>query len=764
MDALGNRTSSLYDATGRVIAQQDARGYLTSFVFDAAGRQLAVVDANGHRTSNLYDARGMVQATQDPLGAYTTYQFDGVGNTLLRVDARNWPTTYTVDALNRVTGQVYVDGTRVTFTFDSDGRQATMQDVTGVTTFQYDAAGRQTGVVNGVGKALAYSFDATGNRTVLVDPDNGRTTYSYDAQSRITGIVNPWAEATTLSYDALDREAQRVLGNGASISRGYDAGGRETLISSPVAVYTASYDAVGNRTSVVELDGSRVTYSYDASYQLTREQRSGATAIDASYAYDGLGNRLTKTDATGITTCTYNAANALVTSQAPTGVVTTSSYDANGSLTLENAGGALTTYAWDSENRMLSVAAAGQTQTNTYSADSMRQSKATATGTVHYVRDGENVFIETDASLVTVAQHTDLPGMWGGKYAQRRSGASRFYVPDFQGNTRALLDASQAATDTLITDAWGVELARTGTIEDPFKAFGQWGYFRDTASRLYVRARHLRVDQGRWMSRDPIGFDGGDWTLYGYVRNRVVTDHDPTGLQSSLFPWLPVPHPNLFLPEPTDPETPTWQAGGTCGPEVGAALRNLLIRVGQRYRSNPSSLRGMCSHFANPNGWDIYELYSDTGQVFQDYWRTQGCATCINTVSVDGQCWPAWAVNYLLFGYAFRLCHDFLNETIDLHYFQEREGDWWTEDQATSYVYRWNWCGAALSRFSQTVYRHPRDARWKSEWTKAAYRGWLEGRFPTPKSPGELSKCASCGQSAPRLDYHLKDGTEYGWY
>jgi len=36
---------------------------------------------------------------------------------------------------------------------------------------------------------------------------------------------------------------------------------------------------------------------------------------------------------------------------------------------------------------------------------------------VHYVRDGENVLIETDGSLATVAQHTDLPGTWGAKFA-----------------------------------------------------------------------------------------------------------------------------------------------------------------------------------------------------------------------------------------------------------------------------------------------------------------------------------------------------------
>ena len=143
----------------------------------------------------------------------------------------------------------------------------------------------------------------------------------------------------------------------------------------------------------------------------------------------------------------------------------------------------LTTYTWDAENHLLSVANAGGTEAYAYSADGMRETKVSGGATVHYVRDGENVLSETDGALATVAQHTDLPGMWGGKFVQRRSGASRFCVPVFPGNTRALLDAAASVTDTLVTDAWGVDLARTGGTVDPFLASGQCGYHRDAASQ-----------------------------------------------------------------------------------------------------------------------------------------------------------------------------------------------------------------------------------------------------------------------------------------
>jgi YD repeat-containing protein len=73
------------------------------------------------------------------------------------------------------------------------------------------------------------------------------------------------------------------------------------------------HDAVGNPSSVTEGNGDRVSYSYDALNQLTREQRSGDNAYDITYTYDPVGNRLTKLAADATTTYTYDAANELVT-------------------------------------------------------------------------------------------------------------------------------------------------------------------------------------------------------------------------------------------------------------------------------------------------------------------------------------------------------------------------------------------------------------------------------------------------------------------
>jgi YD repeat-containing protein len=77
--------------------------------------------------------------------------------------------------------------------------------------------------------------------------------------------------------------------------------------------FNYTYDPVGNRIQVLEAKGDVVTWSYDPTQQLTNEQRSGANSYSISYTYDSVGNRTLLLNNGAPTTCTYNAANELVT-------------------------------------------------------------------------------------------------------------------------------------------------------------------------------------------------------------------------------------------------------------------------------------------------------------------------------------------------------------------------------------------------------------------------------------------------------------------
>src|SRR6184192_1481400 len=120
--------------------------------------------------------------------------------------------------------------------------------------------------------------------------------------------------------------------------------------------------------------------------------------------------------------------------------------------------------------------------------------------------------------------------MNGEVIAEKRGGVRRLYVPDPLGSTVALLDNTQTQTDTFSYWPYGEERSRTGTTPTPFRFGGPAGYYRDSASRSYVRARHLDVAKGRWATREPGGPIASEPNRYMYVGGRPATVTDPTGL------------------------------------------------------------------------------------------------------------------------------------------------------------------------------------------------------------------------------------------
>src|SRR5262249_18777493 len=159
-----------------------------------------------------------------------------------------------------------------------------------------------------------------------------------------------------------------------------------------LASFAYGYDGVGNRTRVVEANGDRVSWTYDATYQLTHEQRSGANAYDVTHAYDLAGNRTLVIDGRARTTSTFDAANQLLSARGAGGT-TPCGCDASGNLVNVTApGGGRTTYTWDFEDRPTKVLlASGLRNTFVYDGDSRRVRREDSTGVLKGVWDGEDL-------------------------------------------------------------------------------------------------------------------------------------------------------------------------------------------------------------------------------------------------------------------------------------------------------------------------------------------------------------------------------------
>src|SRR2546423_12648370 len=99
-------------------------------------------------------------------------------------------------------------------------------------------------------------------------------------------MTYPNGVSTSYSYNPLNRltNMQSTCGTAAP---GCGSAG------TPIASYTYTLGAAGNRLSVGELSGRTVNYSYDDLYRVTREAIAGASAQNGSitYQFDSVGNR-----------------------------------------------------------------------------------------------------------------------------------------------------------------------------------------------------------------------------------------------------------------------------------------------------------------------------------------------------------------------------------------------------------------------------------------------------------------------------------------
>jgi len=114
--------------------------------------------------------------------------------------------------------------------------------------------------------------------------------------------------------------------------------------------------------------------------------------------------------------------------------------------------------------------------------------------------------------------------------AETRSGTRHSYVPDPLGNTICLLSTTQSLTDVWTYWPYGEVKTRIGTTGTPFQYVGTQGYYQDSSSRNYVRARMQRPDLTRWLTQDPIEMLNGSSNPYVYVGNRPTSASDPFGL------------------------------------------------------------------------------------------------------------------------------------------------------------------------------------------------------------------------------------------
>jgi RHS repeat-associated protein len=353
-------------------------------------------------------------------------------------------------------------------------------------------------------------------------------TYTYDPDGQILDWTRQIGAAPAVTarfgYDAADQLRTALLPTSPTAATTqiyrYDAAGNRTSLQSGDAVTSASHDA-GNRLLGLSATGPiRIAGTLNEPADVTVNGRNAPGATPTSFAADVTlppGQQtvtVRATDGSGnVATRNYRVA------VGTGGAERTLSYDEAGNLLDDGAG---RTFTWDAANRLRTITQGGAVTGFVYDGLGRRVIE-TLNGVEQsrWVWGGGSQPAEerTPAGAVAKRFYAGL--------GEQVGGVAYFYATDHLGSVRELTDTTGAVRARYDYAPFG---ERTKLSGDRDATFGFTGHLHHASSGLNLTLYRAYDPQlGRWLSRDPIGEEGGI-NLYGYVGNDPLNYVDPLGL------------------------------------------------------------------------------------------------------------------------------------------------------------------------------------------------------------------------------------------
>ena len=586
IDPRGNRSSSVYDPSNRLIESTHRLNGVTEYEYDLLDQLVSVTAPNGVVTRFENDLIGRRITEISPDRGTISYQYDLANNMTEKVDGRGVVTQYSYDQLERLETKTFPANSveNVSYSYDNCafglGYVCQIDDETGQTRYQYDSFGnlvQQEKDELGQTYLTQYQYDDGDNLIQMTYPSGRVINYGRDGIRRIDSISTSLNGTSQVivdniqyrgdhqmtqcrfgnnlednrSYDLQGRVLNQVLATGTSTldSRFYNYDQNSNILSRTTTPQTSNYqyDPL-DRLIEDQIDNQQANQYNDYDLNHNRLQEGQADVNQRQYFYQNQSNRLWIRETLNPDslsnqlpilrrTETYNNANrrTLVLDE-NSNMIASFLYNAQGQRTRKTTPEGVTVFHYNLAGQLISET----TDTGELIKDYLWHGMNPVAQIVHH-RDAANdelYYLHTD--------HLHTP-----RFATNQSGQ---IVWQWEG---------QAFGET-------VDLA-TETISFNLRFPGQ--YIDRETGTYYNYFRDYDPGVGRYLQSDPIGLAGG-LNTYAYVGANPVNYIDPYGesATAAVGGWVGT---DAAIPDPTDAAWPKWVGyGAALG---GAALIDWLI-------------------------------------------------------------------------------------------------------------------------------------------------------------------------------------------
>lgn len=572
-----------YDAYGRVKeVDQSARNWTLAYGVD--GFVSSITDPLSQTQSFTYDDNGQILTTTLPDARVIEYAYDGNGNRIgIKPPAKPWH-DFVFNLFDLIAEYLFPNSAtpadKVEFEYNLD-KQLTKITKPGnqIIDFNY---GSTTGLLDSIDTpegTYNRTYDYYGVLTQMTSPNSVTLDLLYDGnliselkttytsvtskviytfqkflqKTRVLNINGSDSASITYNYND-DRKLSQAgsLTVSRSNTHGFITGTTLDNITEELA-YDATYgelnsykakfsgieffketyvrDGLGRisqKTVVYNSTTHVFDYHYDSTGRLEQVDLNSTTQND--YVYDTNSNRTQKTNvSTGTANLTYDSQDRLLTNGSET-----YTYTPHGELASKtnSSTGISFTYTYNSLGTLTQMVRQDvTTDTFTYVYDGWgRRVKKSKNGNLerHYIYDELNRLVgELDAS-----QALEIQYIYGTKAHSPdyiiKSGTRYKLIHDQVGSIRLVVNSS---TGAIVSEQDFDEFGNLTSSSSPdFQSLGFAGGMKVDYNQFYrFGARDYDPEVGRWVSKDPILFAGGDTNLYGYVENDPINWIDSEG-------------------------------------------------------------------------------------------------------------------------------------------------------------------------------------------------------------------------------------------